>query len=80
MDLEQSTTNIQMKLFIVMQYLPEDKEFLFQGVFDDESLAVEACRTENYCVCPAILNENRPHEKETWDGAWYPLLQKKPHD
>jgi len=54
------------------------KQPLFQGVFDSEDNAINACRTELYCVCPATLNESLPNELTTWEGAWYPRLESKP--
>jgi len=63
-----------MNVFLVFQYF--DKEhFLFQGVFTTKEKAIKACRANNYCICPAVLNEERPPEIEGWDDAWYPYLE-----
>lgn len=45
----------------------------FQGAFADKDKAVAACRDRNYFIGPATVDEERPHETEQWDGAYYPL-------
>lgn len=52
---------------------------MFQGVFDEAAKAINACRTDLYCVCPARMNEPLPHEKaDQWPGAWYPHREERP--
>lgn len=45
----------------------------FQGVFETENEALDACFDENYFVGPAILGESLPHEIVEWVGAYYPI-------
>lgn len=46
----------------------------FQGIFDSEEKAIEACRTRYYFVAgPFYLNENLPHETEQPNKNYYPL-------
>lgn len=51
------------------------ERFEFAGVFDTEAIAVNACRTRSYCVCPAVLNEELPDDLVLWPGAYYPLTK-----
>lgn len=44
----------------------------FQGVFDEEDKAVDACRSERYFVGPATLNEPLPDETVEWIGCYFP--------
>lgn len=61
------------QVWLVFQWY--GKELLFQGVFDTEQKAVDACKSERYCVCPAIMNEELVHSREdNWPGAYYPKL------
>ena len=48
----------------------------FQGVFDSEESAVSACRSENYFIGPAKLNESLPDSQTEWEGAYYPNVQR----
>ena len=52
----------------------------FQGVFDEENKAVEACVEDSFFVGPADLNSHLPTQPIEWVGAWYPRLQTKPQD
>jgi hypothetical protein len=45
----------------------------FQGVFDEEQLAVAACIGPRYFVGPAKMNAALPDERHDWTGAYYPL-------
>lgn len=45
----------------------------FQGVFDNESKAVSACKNENYFVAPVELNVVLPDETLEWSGLYYPV-------
>ncbi len=65
-----------MKLWIVFQWLGNSVVQL-QGVFDDEALAVEACRDATYYVGCVTLNEELPHETVPWSEVWYPHLESK---
>lgn len=55
-----------------------DKAWEFQGVFDNEEAAVRACRSDEYFVGPAILNESLPDDREEWLEAYYPTLETSP--
>ena len=48
----------------------------FCGVFESEQLAVAACKTDQYFVGPAELNERLPDNRKTWAGCYYPLAEK----
>lgn len=62
-----------MTLWVVGQINSDNyKEWEFQGVFDSEEKAVEACETETYFIAPAVLNETVPHEGVDWVGGYYP--------
>lgn len=50
----------------------------FQGVFTDESKAVNACRDETYFIFPATMNAELPHEPVVSSRARYPLLSTTP--
>ena len=50
----------------------------FQGVFGTETRAIEACRNDMHCACPAIVGEELPQETKSWQGAWYPGCETKP--
>ena len=65
-------------VWFVIQWQP-DGHHEFQGVFASEARAVEACRTDTHCVCPATVGVEHEHETETlWPGAWYPHRQPHP--
>lgn len=51
------------------------KQWEFQGVFNDEQKAVNACRTWKYFVAPAILNRESPDETREWEGLYYPIAE-----
>lgn len=61
-----------MDLYIVYQWIGS-VDYYFQGVFDSREKAIKACRTDQYCVCPAKLNEQIPDEITKWEGCFYPL-------
>ena len=44
----------------------------FQGVFDAESDAIAACKTERYFIGPALVNKAVPDRRAEWNGAYYP--------
>lgn len=58
------------KLWIVFKFTKGASEF--QGVFDSEELAVDACTEGCFCVCPATLNAPIPSETVFWPGCYYP--------
>jgi hypothetical protein len=43
------------------------------GIFDDEALAVQACKDHAYFVAPAKLNERFSDKAVEWPGAYYPI-------
>ena len=62
-----------MNLWLVFQWRGDAMGWPeFQGVFDTEAAALAACRTDQYCVCPAVLNKEIPDEPTVWAGAYYP--------
>lgn len=52
-------------------------DWTFQGVYDSEEKAIQACLTEDYFIGPVGLNEPIPHERMAWPGAYFPLLENK---
>ena len=58
------------EIFIVFQWRNGVAEF--QGAFTTKEKAVRACRNENYCVCPANLDEEIEEESVVWPGAEWP--------
>jgi hypothetical protein len=48
----------------------------FIGVFDDERMAICACRTTMYFLGPVELNKVLPDETIPWEGAFYPLVER----
>lgn len=58
----------------------DEKDYLrweFQGIFDNEQLASDACEGELWFIGPALLNAPVPTEAATWPGAYYPRLRKE---
>lgn len=51
------------------------QEWEFQGVFDSEEKARNACTGKNHFIGPATLNESLPPEPIQWPGAYYPQLR-----
>lgn len=47
----------------------------FQGIFDCEQKAVDACVTDQYFVGPCRMNETLPDEPTEWEGVYYPLCE-----
>jgi hypothetical protein len=45
----------------------------FQGAFDSEEKAIEACRDENYFIIPFTLNKQFSPDSIDEPGAYYPL-------
>lgn len=67
----------KMTLWIVGKIHPDKYGFwAFQGVYDDEKRAIDACRDELYFIGPAQLNEQLPLGTQPWPGAYYPMEQK----
>jgi hypothetical protein len=65
--------NYQRTYWLVGQFRKETPDGViwdFQGIFQSESQAVEACRDENYFVAPVVLDCEIEHEKVRWDGWW----------
>lgn len=50
----------------------EEKDWEFQGVFNTEQEAIEACVDENYFIGPAIFGQPCPRETVHWHGAYWP--------
>jgi hypothetical protein len=61
------------KLWIVGQ--KRGASWDFQGVFDDERKAIEACRSWNYFIAPATLNDHVPDGVVEWPGLRWPLAE-----
>lgn len=59
---------------------PDDggADWSFQGVLDSEEKAIAACRDDSYFIGPVKLNEQLPHDRLAWPGAYYPHLESKP--
>jgi hypothetical protein len=65
-----------MKLFLVGQTYSEIiREWDFQGVFDSEDKAINACKTAAYFYWPIKLNQELPKETFAMDGIIYPLAE-----
>lgn len=55
-----------------------DRCWEFQGVFDAEHKAIQACVTDDFFIFPATLNEALPVESMPEDGrSYYPRLETK---
>lgn len=68
-----------MELWIVGKYKSGEKLNVvwdFNGVFDTEEKAIEACRDSSYFVAPAILNQSLAGETMNWPNAYYPHSEK----
>lgn len=64
-----------MTLWVVGKVTDYDaKAWEMIGVFDDQELALHACRTPLYFLGPIELNTALPDETLEWKGAYYPLL------
>lgn len=66
-----------MNLWIVCKRVDEDHYWEFCGVFDDEKKAATACKTADYFIGPANLNEELSVETVDWPGAYYPKCKEK---
>ena len=66
-----------MNLWIVCKQVDDDHYWEFCGVFDDEKLAVAACKDENYFIGPALLNEELPVETVEWPESYYPKRKER---
>lgn len=71
-----------MKLWIVGQWkeCTCDGSWEFQGVFDSEEKAINACATDNYWIAPVELNKEWPIESVQIEGAYYPRLEAQPDE
>lgn len=66
-----------MKLWIVGKKIDKDTwVWGFEGVFDSEQKAIDACREDDYFIAPTCLNKSHPDAK-VWEGAYYPLQETK---
>lgn len=68
-----------MNLWIVGQKKGADNDgwsWGFEGVFDSEQKAIEACREDDFFIAPSKLNFSNP-DSNIWKGAYYPLLETK---
>lgn len=63
-----------MNLWIVGKWIDDDA-WEFQGVFDTEERAENACRGPIYFLAPAILNQEQPGHSVEWRGLRYPQKQ-----
>ena len=59
-------------LFLVGQIL-YDEPWEFQGIFDSEELASNACRDANYFYVRVVLNEELLHETGTMEDVHFPV-------
>jgi len=48
----------------------------YQGIFDDEQMAVDACEDDNWFIGPVKMNEKVPVQCMDWPGAYFPLAEK----
>lgn len=67
-----------MNLWIVGKFRGDYEDRIaweFQGVFDSEDAAIEACRDASYFVGPAELNNPLQHETSEWPGCYYPSTE-----
>lgn len=44
----------------------------FCGVFDNEEIAIKACKTQNHFIGPVLLNLEAEETIE-WPGLYYPI-------
>ena len=51
----------------------EDVVWEFQGVFDNEGVAITACRDRSYFVAPIELNKEFPHETQEFPDSYFPV-------
>lgn len=59
-------------LWVVGKNKSNDGRWEFQGIFDTENKAIDACKTPNDFIGPCYLNEEIPQESTYWPGAYYP--------
>jgi len=53
--------------------------WMFEGIFDSEQKAIDACIEENHFIGSAILNESHANKEDmVWPGCYYPLLEESP--
>ena len=69
-------------LYLVYQYksIKHDSKILpleFQGVFDDENKAINACKNENFMIHEVELNSIYPIESVDVDNMWFPKKEKE---
>jgi hypothetical protein len=43
-----------------------------QGVFDSETLAIDACKTGEHFIGPITLNKRLPEKGTQWPGCYFP--------
>ena len=71
---QELVTPVENNLWIVGKNLIKGKNsWEFVGAFNDEQLAIKSCRTYQYFVGPAKLNESLSDETCEWIGAYYPI-------
>lgn len=44
----------------------------FQGLFDTEQKAIDACKSDRYFIAPAVVNEELTEVSESWPGCYFP--------
>lgn len=47
----------------------------FCGVFSSEEKAVAACKSPNYFIGPATLDEEVPDDLQEWPGGYFPIKE-----
>ena len=65
-----------MTLWIVGKMWSIVEQWEYQGIFDNEQAAVDACKDENWFIGPVEMNTKVPVQREPWPGAYYPLAGK----
>ena len=55
-------------------------EWELSGIYTDESLAIDACRSDDYFIGPVSLNKPFPYERTIWYGSYYPKHEMSKED
>jgi hypothetical protein len=72
------TLNLKITAWIcgkVIQETPLGQIWDFQGLYTSKDKAIEACKTKNHFIGPAVLNDPVPENQHEWPGAYYPLAE-----
>lgn len=65
-----------MMLYVVGIFIADSDDGVvweLQSIFDNETDAVNECKTANYFIGPIELNALFPHEQTEWPGSYYPI-------